>query len=234
MNAFELKLAEAMKIRRGRGRPRTASDETRLNNYKDPNGHYNLTAGLKPWHERVVDCMLLNPSYNRTKLAQEFNVTPEWMGSLLNSDAFKEYCNARMEAHQRLGSTTIVSKMQGVASRALDKLDEKLQTKDLPAAEVREIAKLSLQSLGFGPTAAGVKVQVGMHNQQTTMNFVGVNAEAVEKARQEIARTRELNTERVAKGSEDFSFVTQSLQPQPEAVEDAIVIRSYDEGGSSS
>lgn len=209
---------------RDRGRPRTASDEIRARDYRDENGKYTLTSGLKPWHERVVDYMVLNPHANIKQCARAFQVSPQWMGMLQGSDAFKEYYRARMSEHQGYLSVAIVDKMQSVAVKALDRMADKIDNDQVPMGQLQEAASLTLKSLGY---ASGMNVNV-VANQQNNYNVVSVSKEALEKSRQKLVeKARGPGQESV--GNENHRYVTAALDVNAEDIEDAVILSANDE-----
>lgn len=217
----------AMQLR-GRGRPRTAEDELRQNGYKDGKGRYQLADGLKHWHTRVVDYMIFHPEAKIKDLAEAFDVSPQWMGQLLKADSFKEYYCMRMEEHQSSVSVAIVSKMQGVAVKALDKMNDKLDAKDISFGQVKEAAELSLKSLGY--TAQG-GINVAVHNQgkgQTNV-MVAVPSSAVEKARKRIEARMKENGDKIEHDKDNYVAVTSSLEKGIEDVEDAVILSPDDD-----
>lgn len=166
--------------RRRPGRPRSAQPELRDNNYRDENGRYQLTE-LKPWHERIVDYMLLNPEAKRVDVARAFKVTPEWVGQLLKTDAFIAYYNRRMEAHGQHIQQEVVRKMQGAAVAGVEKITERINHDQMSNRELNEATGLMLKGLGMGGDRVSVTVPGGGGN---TMVQVNVGAEALERARQ--------------------------------------------------
>lgn len=216
---------EALKLRernRGVGRPRTASDDLRLSNYKDANGQYQLSS-LKPWHERIVDFMLLRPNARIVDIAREFNVTPMWIGELMGADMFKEYYHKRMSEHRQFVQETVVAKMQGVAVKAIDRMAEKLdQQADMPMGEVRDTAALMIKSLGFGVAPAGKGVQVNV--QTSTPVVVGVSQTVIAAARERMAAVRRENTLTMVENKEGFQHVTAQMELEAGDVEDADVV----------
>lgn len=218
---------EGLKLR-GRGRPRTASEELRGNNYRDPDtNQYVLTNGLKHWHERIVDFMLLNPNAKIVDVARYFQVSPQWIGQLFNTDAFKEYYSNRMREHQGLVGVTIVSKMQGVAVKALDKIADKIDHQDVPMAEVREVANMAVKALGYGVQPGGVRVNVNQN--QGGMTVIGVSVDVIAKAREDMARARQENTKSIEHDPNEYRRVTAAMDVSPEEVEDAIFVAGTDE-----
>lgn len=218
---------------RGRGRPRTADADLRNNKYRDENGQYQLSEGLKPWHERLVDYLLLHPHAKTVDVARFFHVSPVWAGELMATDAFKEYYSRRMQEHQRFVSVSIVSKMQGLAAKAMDKVAEKLDSGDVPMGQALEAVTIATRGLGFGLAGAGgVRVQIDSNSKGPV--FIGVSSQVIEQARKDMELQRQTPTTAPA---EAYREVTQSLEMMPEQyetlgnVEEAVVLGS-DESGS--
>ena len=213
-------------IQRNRGRPRSTVPELRENGYKDENGRYQLSE-LKPWHERVSDHMVAAPHMKVVDLARVFGVTPQWMGQLIRSDAFREFHNARMKSHRELMDNTIVAQMSSVASKSLEKMDQVLSNskKEPTFDEIKAAAELSLKGLGY-TQQAGVRVNVADNSQVTT---ISVGANAVAAAREKIAARRDENSKTLEHSTEDYQRVTASLEVGIEEVEDAVVISDQGE-----
>lgn len=208
---------------RDRGRPSNTSDHVRLNNYHDPEtGTYALSSGLKDWHTRVVDYMVLNPHAKIVDIAREFGVTPVWIGKLLKTDAFREYYTQRMDEHQDLIGKAIVHKMAAVATASLDKMNEHLAKPDVSFGAVKDAAELTLRSLGYTQPNTS-RVDVNMHEIREVR--VSVHREAVAKARAKLAAKMEENTKSLEDHTlEDYKQVTSSLDVRPGEVEDAEVL----------
>ena len=215
-----------------RGRPRTASDEVREAGYKDEKGNYALTGGLKPWHERIVDFMLLNPNAKIVDIARSFGVTPQWIGQLIKTDAFVAYYKDVMAEQQGHIHTTIVAKSQGVAIKALDKMAEVLDKEDVSFGVARDSAKLALEACGFiGNRATGVNVNMGNGQGQTVSITVGKSV--FEEARERILARQKENSEKQQFDGTNYQHVTSSMEIQGEAreIEDAVILGDDDSGG---
>lgn len=211
-----------------RGRPRTANSELRENNYRQ-DGKYVMTNGLKPWHERIVDFMVLQPNAKIVDIARQFDVTPQWIGQLIKTDAFEEYYNTRMSKHQDIMHTTIINKMQGVAVKAFDKMAEKLDEKDLSFSAAREAADLTLKGLGYTSNGSGVNVNVGKAQQASVT--INVESEAVRRARERIQARMVENGKQIQRDEDNYSYVTAALEVPSESIEieDAIDVTPTDE-----
>lgn len=209
---------------RGLGRPRTADDDLRENNYHDANGRYVLSGGLKPWHARIVDYMILNPHAKIVDIAQSFGVTSVWVGKLIKTDAFREYYNRRMIDHQDLIGTTIVAKMQSVAVKALDKMADKIDKEALTFGQVKDAVDTTLKGLGYTSNGAGMNVNVKPGGEVT----VAIGSDVVAAARQKLAARMRENTEQLTTNPDAYTRVTSSLELKASDVEDAVIISSED------
>lgn len=220
---------EGLRLRgRPAGRPQIASDELRDNFYRDEGNVRQLVTPLKPWHERIVDYMLLNPNSKVVDLARAFSVTVPWMSMLLRTDSFREYYSQRMEKHRENVSLQIISKMQGVAVKAIDKMAEKLDTQDMPMSEVRETANMAVKALGYGATPGGVRVNV--QTGKDGMVAVAVSSDTIAKAREAHARMRQENSKQIEHDPNEYRHVTAAMDVSPGEIEDAVVSDDYGTG----
>lgn len=202
---------EAHKLRQ-RGRPRAASDEVRERNYRTEDGKYAFAEGLRFWHQRVVDVMLLEPNLKIKELAERLNVSPQWMGTLLKSDAFKEYYTDRLREHRALTTEVMMSKIAGTTMAALDAMAKKINGGDVPLAALTDAVEVGTRALGFGQKG-GAPVQVTTNGP--TMVLVGANEAAITKAREQLAARRAA----VEHSDAGYSYVTASLEG-PNAADD--------------
>lgn len=217
-------------VLRHRGRPSTTTDADRARNYQDAKGNYAL-GELKPWHERVVDYMIGNPAAKIVNIAEHFGVTPQWIGRLLKTDAFVEYYEQRLRDHQDLVSVEIVTRMQSVATTALDFVTEKIKSKEVGVDVALDAADLALKGLGYTAKAPmSVKVKSG---EGGTTNVVVVSSGDVAKARAKLQKTMRQNTQGLQYDESAYSTVTASLElsgggdeedKDDNGIEDAILI----------
>lgn len=209
-------------LQRGRGRPSSATQEQKDNNYCNTDGTYALTDGLKPWHTRIVDFMIQKPNAKIVDIAKEFDVTPQWIGKLIKTDAFREYYSTRLEDHQAFVSVNLVAKMQGVAVSAIDKMAEKIDKEAVTIGQLKDVAEMSLKGLGF-MQANSMSVTV---NQQNNMTAIPVNSDVLARARERLAEKMRENSKVIEHDSSKYSSVTSSLDINVEDIEDAYVIPS--------
>lgn len=194
----------------------------RENNYKDANGRYHLS-GLKHWHIQIVDYLLVNPSATNKDIAKFFNVHPQWVGSVRNADAFQEYYAKRMETHQSFVSEELVSKMQGLASRALDKMVEKIDADAVSVSQLQTAADMSLKALGYGAKPVTIN-----STGSGTVNVMSVSSETLEAARAKMHARRKANSEALGQNPADYQHVTAALDISPGDVEDAVEVPRND------
>lgn len=209
-----------------RGRNRTALPELRENGYRDADGRYQLSDGLQPWHRRIVDHMLLNPNSKIKDVAEAFEVTPQWMGQVLKTDAFREYYTMRMEEHQGFMHAQVVSKVQGVAIKSLDELGEKLDKSELSFTQLRDTADMALKSLGFGSQQGGVSVQVPGGQESETL--IAVRSTTVRRAR-EAWQKRNAEKGEIETDQADYEHITAAMEKTPDQVDDAVLLPNSDE-----
>lgn len=204
-----------------RGRNKSAPPQLRLNNYRDENGQYQLSDGLQPWHERVVDFMISHPHAKIKELAEFFGVSPQWMGMLIKTDAFITYKNARMQDHQENVSSEIVTKMQAVAVKSLEQLDKVLDNEP-SFSQVRDAASMALKGLGYTDNKNGPNVVVNPAGEGNTTVVVQTST---------IARAREKWVENLndvpeqGGGKEDYEYVTAAKMVE---IEDAVMLDDDD------
>jgi hypothetical protein len=211
-------------VLRHRGRPSTTTDADRARNYQDAQGNYAL-GELKPWHVRVVDHLLAHPNAKIVDVAKAFDVTPQWIGRLMKSDSFKEYFELRLREHQDMVSVEVVSKMQHVATKALDHVAKKIETGEVKFAEALDAADLALKGLGY---TASRPVSVNVANSGSGNTAVMVDAGSVDRARAKMLKTMRLNSEQAKNDPDNYSEVTASLELTESDVEDAEVVEGDD------
>lgn len=222
---FALQLA----ARGGPGRKQVATDEHRANNYRDETGQYQLAGDMQPWHYRIVDVMISQPHSKIKDVAEFFGVSPSWLGQLIKTDAFKSYYQMRMAAHQDEVGSQIIGKMQAVATKALDKLDDALTKDEVSFTQVRESADLALKGLGYTQPNGGVNVAVkGAQGSSTTVQ-IGVPSSIVDRARQKWQDKLSENSKEV--NPDNYAYVTASDRPS-EPIEDAVLLDDGDESSA--
>lgn len=141
---------------------------------------------MKQWHEMVIDFMLLNPGATYKEIAEQFGVSPVTVSYVSNSDMFKMRLEERRAKFQSQVDGTAIERLQGkiagVAERALDLMDEKIQLErqTMGIEATRETAEMALKALGYGVPRA-------QSAQSTTVVNVVVSRDDLARARERMA-----------------------------------------------
>jgi hypothetical protein len=143
-----------------------------------PKGSENGNKGqLKAWQIGVVDYMLENPSAKRKQIAANFNVTPEWLSAVMNSDSFLSYQAERIAAHQSVVSGQIVVAASEVAMAGLKKIKARIEAHDdVATSDAIKATEMAGKMLGIG-------VAKGPMNGPVQINNYGVDAGLLADAR---------------------------------------------------
>ena len=144
-------------------------------------------AKAKPWHESLIDLILLHPDKNMKQLAVILDRTPQSIYYVYGSDLFQAQLAARRRDLNDNLSAGISEKMLRVGNQALDIMLDRLTTQrdTLPLSGVSEIADQTLSKLGYGGKYNG-----GQNLEQTNVNVVvAVDRSTLEEAR---SRLREV------------------------------------------
>lgn len=150
---------------------------------------------LKWWYEQLADWMILNPSEPLKSAAAIFKVTPNYLYLIKNSDAFREYWEARRKRQEDKVSEVHIDRMIGVrekitslADMALDNLMESLEehqrgarvgAPQLSHDALLETANMALQKLNYGVPA----LPSGGGNAQVN---VTINSDLLANAREKM------------------------------------------------
>lgn len=151
------------------------------------------------WYWSFIDWMIANPAANIKDAAPLYNVTPQCLYIIKNSDAFKRHFDNRVKEISQGLNVEVVGAFSGLAEKTaalaeltLDALSEKVQSqgKDMLTAELTSVAELTLKKLGYGaPETPGAPLT------SVTVNVVQANADALAKARQRLEKRVPLQLE---------------------------------------
>jgi hypothetical protein len=162
----------------GPGRNRT--DEEALGLFRNKNdclvnedGKYQITK-LRPTHEAIMNFLLANPQLAMREIAVHFEVSPGWIYTLVQTDAFQAELTKRQEKLFDATVATIHTKTVGTAHHALDRLNELLPL-ETNTKIVADTADQLLRNLGYGAKTPGVQVNV-QQNHHHVPNEVLVEA----------------------------------------------------------
>ena len=114
---------------------------------------YNLTK-LNHTHEGIMRWLVLNPGRLLRDCASELGVTQPWLSQIINSDMFQGEYKRRCREAGVADAYSIGSKLGGLAVKAIERLDEKLDDPEATPGFVRETADMALRHLGYGTNRA--------------------------------------------------------------------------------
>lgn len=149
-------------------------------------------AKLSMRHDAILQFMLANPLAPKSEVAFRFNVTPAWLSTVINSEAFLEARAMYTDLAFHESTLPMREKLMVAADKALDRLNELLPNEnDLDT--VRKTAESVLSSLGFGSTSkAAPQLSPGQMNFQQNNHFYGnASADVLARARERIGQAKE-------------------------------------------
>lgn len=166
---------------------------------------------FKFWHETLIDLMLQHPDWTVKQLATELGKTPVTLGYVMRSDMFRARFALRRDEHNERISYSIIAKQQGIATKVLTQLEEKLDdnavSKKISARDLADIANETLERIGLGAKRENVNVTVQQNN-----NSVTVSSDALSRAR---AKLR--SNESILTGREEINIVDVMADDSPRA-----------------
>lgn len=160
----------------------------------------------QPWHYALAEFFILFPEKSMSECAEHFKVSTTWLSLVKNSDAFKDFFEARRREHsetisEAIAAAAITDKLTVLAELSVDAVTKKVEehikavsqpghipgmsNRELSLEALQDSANLALKALGFGPA----KVQVNatqVNNYQATLN-----SQAVDRARGRLTLVRQ-------------------------------------------
>jgi hypothetical protein len=135
---------------------------------------------VSPWHERLADALIARPDVSMGELAKEFGVTPAWLSTVKNSDAFQEFFRRRSDAHSNQLLHDVRDRAIGAADQAIEEIQKRLDQNGsvMPFDSLLETADVMLKRAGFG--SSGLKQN---QNQAPTVNVIISREELAELRR---------------------------------------------------
>lgn len=125
--------------------------------------------------------MIANPNAGLRELSLVFQMTPAWISTIVNSDAFQVKLAERQEQAFIQVAIPLRTKLHGVAEAAVEKLGDSLQNTQDPRM-ILDIADKTLHRLGYAPSRAAPAAPVQQNNTQ--FNVYGtVDADTIARAR---------------------------------------------------
>ena len=142
----------------------------------------------KSWHEELATFLIKHPELSMGQVARYFKVSISWLSVVKNSDAFKDYYEARRAEVNSMISMTLADKVNALAELGVEQLTERVAEhangKEMGLDALVGVTDLALKSLGFGgkkdiPAAAG-----------NTLVVIG-DQQALQEARKSLKAVRE-------------------------------------------
>jgi hypothetical protein len=108
-------------------------------------------AKVRYTHEALIDMIVGNPAVSQGELAAHFGYTEGWISQVIASDAFQARLAARRaDVVDPLLLRSVKEKLEGLAHRSLDVLQQKLEAPMVADATVLKAVELSTKALGYG------------------------------------------------------------------------------------
>lgn len=146
----------------------------------------NQVERLTPRHDLIIDFLIANPTMKMSDVARTFGVTPPWLSVIIHSDIFQAKLAEKQEVFFIRSTQSIKEKLETLAHLAIDDMIDRVEVQS-DINNVREIAKVALDRIGFSPARGPV---VG-GNQYVQNNFISASAEVLKAARQKILEHKE-------------------------------------------
>jgi transcriptional regulator with XRE-family HTH domain len=125
-----------------------------------PTRHLHAQLGptrFNSWYEALIDLRIANPDMTQGERARRLGRTQAWVSLVENSDAFRAQYERRRAEHSKRISEHTIDKLHNVANKALDRLAETLDKKDLKPDFVLDATDTLFARLGY--TAEAKKAQ---------------------------------------------------------------------------
>ena len=151
-------------------------------------------AKVNPWHQRLADWYIANPTANLNETAKHFEKTPSWISIVKNSDAFQDYFQKLSLQHSDAISQTVREKTLALGDQAVSQLQDQLDLaaltgQSLPPATLVTIADMALKRTGHGESRQAPQVVnnvIGMVSREELAKhrqvMRGADREAIEGA----------------------------------------------------
>lgn len=120
-------------------------------------------AKVNPWHQRLADWYIANPTATLAETAAEFKKTISWISIVRNSDAFQDYFQTLSRAVSDGVAISVREKTLALADQSIDALQQQLDQAAatgvaLPPATLVDIADMALKRTGHGEARATPQV----------------------------------------------------------------------------
>jgi hypothetical protein len=113
-------------------------------------------------------------------------VTQSYLSVVINSDAFRDYFNARRAEHNGSVSKSIIERVEELAGTTLEVLNERIaaERKTVGLSAVSDAAEIALKALGFGAQKQNNgNGNFQQNNVQNVFHIGGASLDTLESAR---------------------------------------------------
>ena len=138
---------------------------------------------VSPKHEAILTFLVANPQMKRGDVARHFGVSQSWLSVIINSDAFQAKLRERQDEFFDTATAPIKAKLDTLANLALDTMIERVEVEP-NSSEIREMAKMALDRLGYAPQNSQGTHMPGAATQNNY--FLSVAPELLDEARRAI------------------------------------------------
>lgn len=139
------------------------------------------------WYESVIDWMLSNPDKAIRHAAASFDVSENWLYTVVSSDAFQERLAERRREISDAIKEEVLDRAGRVASKGLRELEKRLdnqETSKIPLRSLSEVTETALKALGYG-AGSGASIVVNNQNNVAVVE-TAASAETIHAVRQQM------------------------------------------------
>ena len=166
---------------------------------------------MKEWHNQLIDWLIANPRANLSETSAHFEVSPSWISTVKNSDAFQAiYAERRKEISSEV-CATVRERTTALAEVSIDVYTERLHASrhNIPLDKVRDAVALSAEMLGITHRTAPSPAPT------TQVNIGLVDPEALAEARR---RHHERLGVEESSTSAQMKLINESIDSAPAAL----------------
>lgn len=141
---------------------------------------------MKAKHHAIIDRLIVEPTIKLSHLAAEIGVTQPWLSVVMQSDIFKEEYAKRRAEHNAGVRERIIDKQLKITEKALNKLDDILDSDDVEDRLVLDTAERTSKLLGFSPSQGNAPQLTAEETERLVVREVAPGV--IERARERIRR----------------------------------------------
>lgn len=102
-------------------------------------------------HLIIIDTLLMQPDISITRLSTETGYSRSWLHKVMSSDAFQAKLAERQKAIiDPIIANSIKDRIQGLASRSLEIIEERMEADDVSIMTAMEVFGMSAKAMGLG------------------------------------------------------------------------------------